>query len=99
MPYVTDYDNGVLALRRNNTVYVFFLNIPMEIDANAGRFRANKTTFHFPASCRVRSATWLDSGEPVTVEHDDTGFFIQPTAFNYGTNFIVRIAACDTETG
>ncbi len=98
MPYVTDYDNGAFALRQNNKVYVFFLNVPMEIDSNAGRFRANKTIFRFPASCRVRSAKWLDSGESVAVEHDETGFFIQPAAFNYGTSFIVRIAVCNTET-
>ena len=94
-PYMSNYDDGIFALQRDNLIYVFFLKVPTKIDPSANEFRAGRATFRFPMSCLVKSAKWIDNNEPIEVRRDENGYFIQPTTFSYGTNLIVRVAACE----
>lgn len=95
VPFSDNLMDGVFALKRENNLFVFFMRVPMEIDPHAGIFSANKAKYYFPDRTSVKSAAWLDSGEPIEIQQDLHGSFIQPTAFHYGVSMIVRVAKCE----
>lgn len=97
LPFPGSVQEGTFALRRKNTLYVFFSNVPMEIDPNAGRFAANRAIFRFPSAVDVRSAVWLDSGEEAALQRDAEGLGLRPAPFRYGTSLLTRVARCELQ--
>lgn len=84
-------------LKEGSTYYLFCLGLPMRSDPNVQRGGDDyfRSAFHLDA--KIKSACWMDSGEPVklTQEGSRVSFYAQP--FAYGTHGVVRVAKLETE--
>lgn len=88
VPYPIELPSNVFALRRNNTIYIFIEDVPMEIDANAGRYIQNPVKINL-GNLPYKSATWLDDSEKIQIDPDNS-FTVKP--YEYGTSLLIRVA-------
>lgn len=79
-------------LKDGSTYYLFCMGLPMMSDPNVQRKVSENFLASFPLDAPIRSANWMDSGEPVhfTQEAGKVTYYAKP--FPYGTHGVVRVA-------
>ncbi|MGL4737413.1 MAG: alpha-L-fucosidase [Cellulosilyticaceae bacterium] len=78
--------------------YLFIFDLPIvgheNVTVGNGRVRPQTFTGMFG---EVKSVKWMDNGRELPFVHDgETGMFtVNPTGYEYGTNFVVRVAVVE----
>ena len=82
----------------DNTYYLFAHGIPMSADDNVElRLNNPEALDKFSLGRKVKSATWLDSGEEVDRFIDGEPIVFCPKNQRYGEQLVVKIAKIITE--
>jgi len=97
LPRPTYYDiegkPGDFVLQNGNTYYLFCDRLPIVGDPNVTvANEPDKYLDTFPCAEPVRSAVWMDTGEPVDVTQADGMLAVTTKPFVYGRNTVIRVA-------
>ncbi len=86
-------------LARDKTYYLFCHGMRMRGDPNVvlSSKRNTECVDAFRIQGTVTRVTWLDDGSPVRFTQEGTLLRVEPQAFDYGSNLVVRIAKIETE--
>ena len=78
-------------LRNGKNLYLFVGDAPMFNNPHGDRLET------FPLAEIIRSACWLDSGEPLPFSQTNGTATVTATPFHYGTNLTTRVAKITVE--
>lgn len=80
------------ALKNGTDIFIFAMNLPMEIDETAKNYKNKRTIINIPLKYKIKTAKWLDNDQDVNISKTmfHQKFMVPP--FQYGTNLITRIA-------
>ncbi|MGL4800099.1 MAG: alpha-L-fucosidase [Cellulosilyticaceae bacterium] len=87
------------ALETEESVYVFVHDIPTWGDQNVIKLTERQYSTFTNVKCTLKEAKWLDNQERVEFSQDkEKGLLtIEPTAFQYGESWVVRVAVFTKE--
>lgn len=86
-PYNLSLPQNCFALKNENFIYIFILDVPMESDENVGKYNKNPTLINL--NClNIEKAEWLDTKEKIKIINNT----VTVPPYPYGTSRLVRIA-------
>lgn len=85
-PYPMELPDNTFALSKDNCLYIVIMDIPMEIDENAGRFEKNPIIIELK-NINYNKVYWLDNHSLISL--NDNKINVEP--FEYGTNMLARV--------
>ena len=79
-------------LRNDNNYYLFMCDLSINGDDNVTIKKEFNCDNVFSFDKNIRSVCWLDNGEELKFTQNDREVNVQSKGFEYGEDFIVRIA-------
>jgi len=79
-------------LHNNNAYYLFITNLNISGNENVTINHSSNLNNTFTFEPKIKSVCWLDNGEPLTFTQNNEEATIQTKPFEYGQDFVVRIA-------
>lgn len=79
-------------LQEGKNYYLFCHDLPSYIDMNVSK--GGKVLYEevFPFDQKIQSVTWMENGEALPFEQENGKTTIHTNPFDYGNNFVVRVA-------
>lgn len=85
-------------LRHGNKLYFYIHDLSVIGDSNVvqeGGSTGEKLFQNLPG--KVKSVRWVDNGEELEFRQDENGLVMNCTGYEYGCNFVVRVAEAELE--
>ena len=79
-------------LQDGKSYYLFCFGLDMTADEHVALQAAGEAYAQFDLPGEVRSAVWLDNGEPLPMVQRDGYVTVSPKPFVYGRSLVVRVA-------